>query len=590
MQISFLFSAQFSIVSEIEEEQMHMGLALLENKSKLDNNGELGALVIVNCGLVDVFFQNMASKISQIDKKGVYWVVMKKRANYFVFSKKGFANYKYNFPFSLQSGSVYSMTIDEKEKLINEETVVIQTNQVNSHLFIDNILVDKFENQIFTFKVPLGNHTFRIEKDGFYHNIIEHEVVLGENIFRLDLEEIIPIQVEINSNPIYAKIYLDNDLVGDTPLITKIMPGNYDLQIIKDGFETVCDSIVIAKPKFEKNYNLVDKRANLTINTDKNAVIRINNEVFDRVKDLAIPAQELSLIITKPKHETINEKIILNENERKSLDYELVLKTGTVKISASPSSAKITLTGDSDEFYKASGKFESNQIPIGKYQLDIKNKGYKSYEQNFNVKQNDYTEKIIDLVEGFDKPKVTLQERFERYMNSSEGDKVFVITTGLSLSLVNATLNDGYDDDEQKFNANILGYNFGFSYLIKPFETGVFITNESSHSTDYHKLKSSKRATYIQIPFYVRGEGKLESGNYITSAFGLYLAKGISKNHKKFDVGSISCLGLRKKKIESEFSFKYSFISSLILLKDYGEYGYFDIFNFSFGLSLRFRI
>ncbi|MFA7056233.1 MAG: hypothetical protein WC155_01560 [Candidatus Cloacimonadales bacterium] len=102
MQISLLVANQFEIVSELEELPLHMGLTLLEDNLKLDNRGDVGALLIINCGIEDILFQNMGSKISQSDKQGAYWVVLKNRAQHFIISKQGYANYKYDFPSSVK--------------------------------------------------------------------------------------------------------------------------------------------------------------------------------------------------------------------------------------------------------------------------------------------------------------------------------------------------------------------------------------------------------------------------------------------------------------------------------------------------------
>ena len=138
MHLSLLFGAQFEIITELKEEPMHMGLAQLSDTDKLDNRGEIGALIIVNCGLENVFFNNMAFKISQHDKSGSYWVVLKKRASYFVISKQGFADQHYNFPSPLEGRAVYKMTIDEKNRQPDETMVVITSNQNRAEVFLND--------------------------------------------------------------------------------------------------------------------------------------------------------------------------------------------------------------------------------------------------------------------------------------------------------------------------------------------------------------------------------------------------------------------------------------------------------------------
>jgi hypothetical protein len=74
--LSFLFAAEFKITSEIKENPTHLGLQLLDDKFKYDNNGELCALLIVRCGVEGINFSNTASKVAQIGKQGEYYITM----------------------------------------------------------------------------------------------------------------------------------------------------------------------------------------------------------------------------------------------------------------------------------------------------------------------------------------------------------------------------------------------------------------------------------------------------------------------------------------------------------------------------------
>lgn len=183
-----VWSAQFEITEQLKEEPMHMGLYKLSDIDKLDNNGEMGALIIISCGLEDVFFKNMASKISQNKDGGSYLVVMKKRAQYFVICKEGFGDEQYNFPTPLEGKTVYRMAIDEKNTQAAEVTLVITSNQNNALVFINGTEVGKTENKIFTGNIPLGNQKIELRKSGYKTKAVTHSVSPENNRVEINLD------------------------------------------------------------------------------------------------------------------------------------------------------------------------------------------------------------------------------------------------------------------------------------------------------------------------------------------------------------------------------------------------------------------
>jgi len=260
-----MFGAQFDIVSEIKEVPMHLGLVNLADIDRLDNRGELGALLIVNCGLEDVFFQNTASKISQIDKSGTYWITFQQRAQYILISKQGFANYKYNFPTPLASGTVYTMTIDEKNKLPNEATLVITSNENDASVYVQEKLLGKTANKMFIVDLPLGENQIELRKSGFTTKKAIHNVSADNNQLEINLDPALPTAVTITTEPEGATIYIDNVLFGVSPKSSFFDAGTYPIRIEKVSYETINEEIAITDSETIQNYKMKDIRATLTI-------------------------------------------------------------------------------------------------------------------------------------------------------------------------------------------------------------------------------------------------------------------------------------------------------------------------------------
>ena len=187
IQVSILVGAQFEIVTNLEEEKMHMGLYGLDDKLKYDHQGRLGALVIVNCGLEDVLFIETNSLISQHKNQGSYWVVLKDRAKRFLISKVGFANKLYEFPFPLASGKVYKMTIDGPEVHLDKIPVMITCNEDDALVSLNGKLIGRTSKGQLTENLPIGNQIIELSKIGFNAQAKTHNVSMENNIIEFQL-------------------------------------------------------------------------------------------------------------------------------------------------------------------------------------------------------------------------------------------------------------------------------------------------------------------------------------------------------------------------------------------------------------------
>jgi len=233
LQVSLMAGAQFEVVSDLIERPNHLGLLQLDDREKLDDNQELGALLIINCGIPDVYFENTISKISQSGTHGAYWVVMKKRARYFLIKKEGYSNHRYAFPSPLEGGKVYEMTIDEKNKLPDETTLIITSNQNKAQVYLDGKQIGTTENKVFSGNVTLGPHQIELRKSGFQTKQVSHNITMKDNRLEINLDPAIPAAVTITTEPEGATIYIDNVYFEISSKSGFFYEGTYPLKIEK---------------------------------------------------------------------------------------------------------------------------------------------------------------------------------------------------------------------------------------------------------------------------------------------------------------------------------------------------------------------
>ncbi len=435
IQACYLFGAQFDIVSELEENTMHMGLYDLDDNLKYDNQNNLGALVIINCGLKDVLFNNMNSKISQISKAGSYWLVLKERAKYVILAKEGFADYRYDFPYPLKSARVYQMTIDEKNKAVDSTVLVITSNQNNASVYVEDKLVGQIENKLFTIELPLGNNEIELRKAGFKTQQVTHILSPKNNRVVINLQASLPVVVTINTEPEGAKVYIDNVLFGITPKSSFLNEGSYPLRIEKDSYQTINEVINVKEPEVSKNYTLNDLRATLTINTSPKAIIKLNSQIYDKVKELKLPASVVEIEVSQAKAKSIKRVKILKQEEVFEIDLFPEIEKGSISVVTIPSTSSIELNGDAGEHYSAIGRKSFNDIPVGTYDLIISNEGYKTYKETMELTPDNTFQKQISLVEGSDGPEgFVFVEGGTFQMGSANGDSDEKPVHGVTLS------------------------------------------------------------------------------------------------------------------------------------------------------------
>ena len=344
---TLLFAAEFEITSKITENPAHLGLQMLDDKVKYDNDGKLCALLIVRCGVKDINFYNTASKVAQIDKQGEYWITMKKGARYIVLKKDGFGSFKEQFGIVLKSGSVYEMSADEKFKQATQIPVMITCNQNGAEVFVDGVSKGKTQNKMLTENIELGKHKIKVAKDGFATQEIIQNVSEQNNSFNFKLVPAMPAALTINTIPEGATVYIDNIKFGVTPKSSFFDAGIYPIKIEKENYETINEQITITEPETKQTYTLTDIQARLTIKTNKNAIVKFNGKDYKGGFDeMVMLPQTINFKIEQEFCETINQTYTLKKSEKKVFELYPEDISARLTIKTYPN-ATVTFNGQS---------------------------------------------------------------------------------------------------------------------------------------------------------------------------------------------------------------------------------------------------
>ncbi|NQT64953.1 MAG: PEGA domain-containing protein [FCB group bacterium] len=299
----------------------------------------------------------------------------------------------------LESGDVYQIEITG-EKINNLIPVNFIIEPSGAEIFVDGTSKGEINN----IQISAGKHTFKIVKEGYQTIEKEEDITINNTLLRFELTEQMYVAVTIKTTPDGATIYLDGTKATVTPKPFFYPDGNYTIRIEKESYETIEESITISSPQTNKNYTLEDIRASLTIKTHPNATVYINEESYKGgVSDLKLSPQIVQIRVEMPKAETITKDIVLKKKDTIVEELFPEVETGKVIVNTIPVDAEIVLTGDGGEKYTSKKPTTFKDVPIGKYELSIKAKGYKTHEESFKVKTNETAQKRIVIEEGSDK-------------------------------------------------------------------------------------------------------------------------------------------------------------------------------------------
>jgi hypothetical protein len=124
--------------------------------------------------------------------------------------------------------------------------------------------------------------------------------------------------LELNSVPVGAQVWLNDELVGETPYTSELPIGVYRMQVILDGYETH-DEILELRPEQQRRHDLVLTRTYSTL-----TVVTITPEATLTIDRELHPELMTSITLEPGTHE-----VFMEAPGYESETVEIVLETGT---------------------------------------------------------------------------------------------------------------------------------------------------------------------------------------------------------------------------------------------------------------------
>lgn len=191
------------------------------------------------------------------------------------------------------------------------------------------IWIDSTKVGVGPMKYALDFGTYLIEGRMPYHRTTSQTIISDPKklIDSIYIEKPTPILSEINFNskPSNAEVYIDNNIVGYTPCIIPIIIGPHKVKIDKKGYQSYNQDILLAEGQREVIDIQLSKAFPLSIRANEYANIYIDNKKVTR-------GYEYSGIVTSGLHrvkiqssgfKTINKLVMVNDRRNNEFVYTL---------------------------------------------------------------------------------------------------------------------------------------------------------------------------------------------------------------------------------------------------------------------------
>lgn len=293
--------------------------------------------------------------------------------------------------------------IPEKTLAANYGTLKVMSVPSGAKIKINGMLKQGQTPQTFD-EFQSGMVEIEVERDRYYaekKSVEVKDLQVAEAAFTLKPQFA---DVTINSTPSGAKVYLDNEYIGSTPLVKKgeaegILAGKYNLRLTmsSDLYIDYEDAITVkAGEPLTKTIDMKSNFGTIKIITEmtgvKVMVNGIENKEFSRDLQARLKPGNYEIEITKDKHQPVKKTVSLADGAVETIQAQFIAKQGRIIAYSVPDGADLILSDDQGkEIIK--GKNIDQMVLIGSYTLKAQMEGYG------NIKT-----KTITVTEGYKEP------------------------------------------------------------------------------------------------------------------------------------------------------------------------------------------
>lgn len=244
-----------------------------------------------------------------------------------------------------------------------------------------------------------GEYVVKI--DNPFYKVVEETLKVGSGDhleLSYSLEKVLG-SIKINSLPQGAKVSINNNFVGTTPLHYTDASGSLDISVSLPDHATSTEvvDIVNQQPHVKRNYKLVRNPAHLSISAKPSDGTLIVDGRKQSLGDIQVASRKsINIGYDKPGYKEYKQQLTLNPGERKKLTIELQPDFGSVVLLSQPA-ADIFINGQP----VGHGKLTKTLSAIP-HQLEFSKVGYRTVKKTLTPTSEKETVLQVKLMKEYD--------------------------------------------------------------------------------------------------------------------------------------------------------------------------------------------
>jgi len=191
------------------------------------------------------------------------------------------------------------------------------------------------------------------------------------------------------SIPDNAQVFINNQLVGNSPVSVTLPSGQYFVELKLNNYENWA-SVITLDENENKNLSIPLKavQKKLILNSvPSGALILLDGmQVGQTPKEFFLDPKSYVVTLTKTGYDTLNETVILDSSLPQTVKtYNLKKSVIVYKFESSPSGAEVSLNNQSQGKIIGITPFSLNDLKAGPYNFQFKKNGYRSTTKTFVI-------------------------------------------------------------------------------------------------------------------------------------------------------------------------------------------------------------
>ncbi|AFL95915.1 hypothetical protein containing PEGA domain [Thermococcus cleftensis] len=247
-----------------------------------------------------------------------------------------------------------------------------------------------------TVRLPSGRHDVVIMKEGYrpYNTTVVLETGEYRTIYA-SLDKIVG-KLRVESTPSNAKVYLDGDYIGRTPLTQELSPGTYRIKLLLDGYFEYSTTVTVRDNETKViSAALKPKPGTLGVTSEPaGAKVYVNGTYIGTtpVQGYSLSPGIYRVKVTMTDYQAYEKVITVEPGQEYRISARLTPSWGVLKVNSNPSGAEVYINGD------AAGKTPLElKLDPGTYTVRLSIEGYEDYEDSIEVRAGETAEVSANL-------------------------------------------------------------------------------------------------------------------------------------------------------------------------------------------------